>query len=268
MLTFDAKRYCTLLETYVENGAGEMDYTGGGLTVLLVERGRCGLVADEGAMIAEAGQLLAANGAVVLAPLEDSAVVGVSLGGAAAEQLANQLERPLLLDAATCPETPEWIYRLAENGGSLSPGRQSALGYSLVCALAEAETAHTPLPPLVAAAMAQIREHYAEVYGVEELAAQLGVSKSHLVRSFTAHTGISPGRYLTAVRVEAAKRLLLHRNYTLEMVATLCGFSGANYFCKVFKKATGQTPAAWRERAAPHALADYQAEEWEERLFL
>ena len=47
-------------------------------------------------------------------------------------------------------------------------------------------------------------------------------------------------------KVEAAQRLLLHREYTLDVVASLCGFSGANYLCRVFKKETGQSPAQWR----------------------
>ena len=40
-----------------------------------------------------------------------------------------------------------------------------------------------------------------------------------------------------------------------------CGFSGANYLCRVFKKETGQTPAQWRAAAARTAMADLTAEE-------
>ena len=78
----------------------------------------------------------------------------------------------------------------------------------------------------MAAAIEDIRRNYAGLYGVEELSERLGVSKSHLVRAFTAALGVSPGRYLTNVRIEAAMRLLLHREYTLDVIASLCGFSG------------------------------------------
>ena len=84
---------------------------------------------------------------------------------------------------------------------------------------------------------------------MEELSERLGGSKSHLVRTFTAAVGVPPGRYLTTVRVEAAMRLLLHREYTLDVIASLCGFSGANYLCRVFKKETGHSPAQWRAMA-------------------
>ena len=89
---------------------------------------------------------------------------------------------------------------------------------------------------------------------VTRSAERLGVSKSHLVRTFTAAVGVPPGRYLTTVRIEAAMRLLLHREYTLDVVASLCGFSGANYLCRVFKRETGLSPAAWRETAAHKAV--------------
>ena len=115
--------------------------------------------------------------------------------------------------------------------------------------------------PLVQAAIADIRANYAGLYGVEELSERLGVSKSHLVRTFTAALGIPPGRYLTRVRVEAAQRLLLHREYTLDVVASLCGFSGANYLCRVFKKETGQSPAQWRALAGHTAQSGLSPEE-------
>ena len=103
--------------------------------------------------------------------------------------------------------------------------------------------------PLNYYAIEDIRQNYAGLYGVEELSERLGVSKSHLVRTFTAAVGVPPGRYLTTVRIEAAMRLLLHREYTLDVIASLCGFSGANYLCRVFKKETGQSPAQWRAMA-------------------
>ena len=142
------------------------------------------------------------------------------------------------------------------------PGRvRSQLAFALLCELADADSAAPALPPLVQAAIADIRANYAGLYGVEELSERLGVSKSHLVRTFTAALGIPPGRYLTRVRVEAAQRLLLHREYTLDVVASLCGFSGANYLCRVFKKETGQSPAQWRAMAGHAAQSGLSPEE-------
>jgi transcriptional regulator GlxA family with amidase domain len=70
------------------------------------------------------------------------------------------------------------------------------------------------------------------------------VSKHHLIRLFSAHTGISPGKYLSLVRIFHAMRLLRSGQDTpLEIIAGACGYSCANYFAKAFKKQTGMTPS-------------------------
>ena len=130
----------------------------------------------------------------------------------------------------------------------------AAAPYTLLCALAHGDEESRRLSPLVARAVEAIRDNYMALYGVEELSAQLGVSKCHLVRVFSSEIGMPPGRFLTSVRIEAAKLLLAEREYSLEMIAGLCGFSGANYLCRVFKRETGLSPAAWRETAAHKAV--------------
>lgn len=132
--------------------------------------------------------------------------------------------------------------------------RQRRRPYTLLCALAHGDEESRHLSPLVARAVEAIRDNYMALYGVEELSTQLGVSKCHLVRVFSSEMGMPPGRFLTSVRIEAAKLLLAEREYSLEMIAGLCGFSGANYLCRVFKRETGLSPAAWRETAAHKAV--------------
>lgn len=172
-----------------------------------------------------------------------------AFAGAAPAQLIEGLALPVILPAAAHPGAAELLQRLCEGFELLPPPELSALAYTLLCRFAPAQA--TAYPPLVQLALDEIHEHYAEVYGVEELADQLMVSKSHLIRMFSAHVGVPPGQYLTAVRVENAKRLLQHGGLGLAAIASLCGFSGADYFCKVFKKATGETPQSWRRRIAP-----------------
>ena len=125
--------------------------------------------------------------------------------------------------------------------------------------MGKADETARPLPPLVAEALEAIRQNYMALYGVEELSEQLGVSKSHLVRVFKEEVGVPPGKYLTQVRIEAAQSLLLEGVYNLETIAGLCGFSGANYLCRVFKRETGLSPAAWRASAAPGMLLPNRA---------
>ncbi len=232
--------------------------TGEGLWVCLVSSGKCtaslpgaGPLPAGAALVlppqaASAGHLVLSRAPLSLVPEGSCHLLCTQLTGQAAGQFLSGLrELPFLARGETCPAAAELLDRLAAEPERHSRAR-SQLAFALLCELADADSAAPALPPLVQAAIEDIRANYAGLYGVEELSERLGVSKSHLVRTFTAAIGIPPGRYLTRVRIEAAQRLLLHREYTLDVVASLCGFSGANYLCRVFKKETGQSPAQWR----------------------
>ena len=236
--------------------------SGEGLWVCLVSSGQCsasvpaaGPLPLGAALIlppqsVPAGHLILSRAPLALVPESSCHLLCVQLTGQAASQfLAGLHELPFLAKGGSCPAAAELMDRLAEEKTTHSRAR-SQLAYALLCELADADSAASALPPLVQAAIEDIRANYAGLYGVEELSAQLGVSKSHLVRVFSAEMGVGPGQYLTGVRLDAAKALLARRDYPLEVVATLCGFSGANYLCKVFKKHTGQTPAAFRAQNA------------------
>ena len=249
--------------------------SGEGLWVCLVSSGKCtasvpgaGPAPAGAALIlppqtVPAGHLILSRAPLALAPAEADTchLLCVQLTGQAAGQFLSGLrELPFLAKGGSCPAAAELMDRLAEEKETHSRTR-SQLAYALLCELADADSAAPALPPLVQAAIEDIRANYAGLYGVEELSERLGVSKSHLVRTFTAAIGVPPGRYLTTVRIEAAQRLLLHREYTLDVVASLCGFSGANYLCRVFKKETGQSPAQWRAMAGHAAQSGLSPEE-------
>lgn len=122
-----------------------------------------------------------------------------------------RLAAPLAVPAALCPQAVQALLALAaaEEKGTAN----AALCFRVLCTLNSLDqAAAVPAGPsqLVAQAVLAIHSHYSELYGVEELSAQLGVSKSHLVRVFSAEMGMGPGHYLTQVRLQAAKLLLAH----------------------------------------------------------
>ena len=191
---------------------------------------------------AAAGHLVLSRGPLTLAPENECHLLCVQLTGQAAEQfLAGLSEMPFLARGETCPAAAELMGRLAEERDA-SERVRSQLAFALLCELSDADSAAPALPPLVAAAIEDIRKNYAGLYGVEELSERLGVSKSHLVRAFTAALGVSPGRYLTSVRIEAAMRLLLHREYTLDVIASLCGSRGPTTSAASSKKRPADLP--------------------------
>lgn len=259
-----------------------LTFSGEGLWICLVSSGRCsasmpavGPSPAGSALLlppqsAGAGSLVLGRSPLQLTPEGNCHVLCIQLTGQASAQfLAGLTELPFLARGETCPAAAELMGQLAAEPDSHSRA-QSQLAFALLCELSGADSAAPALPPLVTAAIEDIRSHYAGLYGVEELSERLGVSKSHLVRTFTAAVGVSPGRYLTTVRIEAAMRLLLHREYTLDVIASLCGFSGANYLCRVFKKETGQSPAQWRALAGRTARPGLSPEESqrEQELFI
>lgn len=80
------------------------------------------------------------------------------------------------------------------------------------------------------------------------LAFAAGVSVAHLRRLFWQVRGRSPSAVTHDIRMDAASRLLTDRNQKLETIALECGFGSVSNFCQAFKKMTGLTPGAFRQR--------------------
>ena len=93
-----------------------------------------------------------------------------------------------------------------------------------------------------------IDRHYAEKLDLEDIATEACFSKYHFLRLFKQAYGKSPHQYLTRVRVDKARELLLKG----EGIADVCeatGFQSIPSFCNLFKKATGKSPKAYMSEA-------------------
>ncbi|WP_431813776.1 helix-turn-helix transcriptional regulator [Kocuria sp. cx-455] len=89
----------------------------------------------------------------------------------------------------------------------------------------------------------------APTLNVGDLAAHAGYSPFHFSRVFSAHVGIGPGQYLTALRIDAAKRLLLSDRDPVIDIATAVGFDSLSSFSRRFRSAVGITPGQLRHLA-------------------
>jgi AraC-like DNA-binding protein len=78
---------------------------------------------------------------------------------------------------------------------------------------------------------------------------RLGVSPSHLVRSFTGTFGIAPHRYLTARRIDAARKHLLDGE-PIALVAADVGFYDQAHFTRQFRRHVGTPPGRYALSAA------------------
>ena len=79
------------------------------------------------------------------------------------------------------------------------------------------------------------------------LAGLAATSERNLTRIFKQATGITVQEFRNRLRLERARQLLRNPDYTVERVATACGFASAHSLRRVWKAAHGSAP-----RAAPH----------------
>ncbi|OCT12292.1 hypothetical protein A8709_31145 [Paenibacillus pectinilyticus] len=87
--------------------------------------------------------------------------------------------------------------------------------------------------------------HYQTV-NLEGVAQRFYLNKNYFCSLFKSLTGENFSEYLTKVRMEQAKRLLVGSGLTAYEIAELVGYQDQRYFSKVFRKATGQLPKQYR----------------------
>ncbi|WP_141500326.1 ABC transporter substrate-binding protein [Paenibacillus luteus] len=104
----------------------------------------------------------------------------------------------------------------------------------------------TAKPNLVAQAIRYLHEHYALPIMVDSLAELLDCSAGHLSRMFKKETGSSLIAYLTWIRLNKAKDLLLHTEASLQQIADGIGIPDVIYFNRLFKKHIGLSPGRFR----------------------
>ena len=93
-----------------------------------------------------------------------------------------------------------------------------------------------------------ISEHPADDLSVPALAGRAGLSARQFARAFTAETGMSPGKHVAAVRLEAARRLLEESGHGVEQVARACGYGTPEAMRRAFIQTLGVSPSGYRSR--------------------
>lgn len=93
-----------------------------------------------------------------------------------------------------------------------------------------------------------ITEHTDADLSVDALAQRANLSPRQFARSFVAEVGMSPGRYVDRVRLEAARRQLEDTRDGIEETARACGFGTPEAMRRAFLRALGVGPAEYRRR--------------------
>ncbi len=89
--------------------------------------------------------------------------------------------------------------------------------------------------------------------GVDLIAAELRCSSNYLSKLFHREVGERVVEYINRIRMQNAIEAVRHTTLSVKEIAGVCGFNDPNYFARVFRKATGQSPGELRR--CQHQLA-------------
>ena len=107
--------------------------------------------------------------------------------------------------------------------------------------------------PFLSRSLSLMHNYPARQWTMENLAREVGVSRSVFAARFKEGIGHSPIQYLTAWRIQKAKRLLVSEHDTIGKIAELVGYHSEWAFAKAFKRLVGVGPGTFRRTSRESA---------------
>lgn len=93
-----------------------------------------------------------------------------------------------------------------------------------------------------------IHAHFSDVdFDISDAIEKSFLSSAYFRRVFKNRYGMTPVTYVTKLRIDYAKSLIMTNGFSLKEISYMCGFKEEKYFFAVFKKLTGTTPSGWAE---------------------
>lgn len=159
----------------------------------------------------------------------------------------------------------EGLFRELQAGGDAPSAALDAIQRSLLTLiLAEIERAAGPSLPaagprsgVVVESLRFIERNCLRKLTLNEVAAAVGRTPTYVTAALTQATGRSAGEWIVTGRMAEARRLLLRSDERVDIIAERVGYADATHFIRMFRRAHGATPAAWR--AAPTRAASATA---------
>lgn len=95
-----------------------------------------------------------------------------------------------------------------------------------------------------------LHKHYRQEISFQEIASKFGFSAEYLGKIFKKYSGLTLSKYLTRLRMNEAKHLLVsHPNMEIQKIGELVGYKDSFYFSRAFKSHTGIQPSEYRNQA-------------------
>lgn len=99
-----------------------------------------------------------------------------------------------------------------------------------------------------------IETHYMEELSMKNVAHAMNYSDAYFCKLFKQCFHVNFSTYLNQYRIEKAKSMMENPRITIKDIGTACGYTDSNYFSRVFKRITGQTPTEYRFAIMEKAL--------------
>lgn len=149
------------------------------------------------------------------------------------------------------------LQQLGEQGRGASEALHAVQKSLVTLILAEIERAAPPrevgVPArsgVVAESLRYIERHCLRRLTLAEVAAAVGRSPAYVTTALSHATGRSAGDWIVSGRMAEARRLLLHSDEMVDVIAERVGYADSSHFIRMFRRAHGETPAAWRATRA------------------
>ena len=93
-----------------------------------------------------------------------------------------------------------------------------------------------------------MQTHYNEKLSLKELGQVFHMSPKYFSVFFQKHFSRNLTEYLTSIRIECAKKMLVESDADMELISQQEGFSSSSYFIRMFRKSLGLTPGQYRKK--------------------
>ena len=100
---------------------------------------------------------------------------------------------------------------------------------------------------LVETTINYVKAHLSDPISRDTITRELHVSEGHISHLFKKETGDSLTEYITNMRIEKAKELLLQTNLSISEICERIGYNYQAYFTRIFREKVGMSPVQYRK---------------------
>jgi AraC-like DNA-binding protein len=114
-----------------------------------------------------------------------------------------------------------------------------------------AERAPRQSPPWLSRIREKLSEGFRAPPSLANLAAEAGVTPTHLCHAFRRHTGTTIGHYIRSARASWAAEQLRSSEQPLSVIAIAAGYADQSHFIRECRRLLGASPSEYRKRSRP-----------------